>query len=351
MLDYIVVGLGLAGVAFCESLEANGRSFMVVSDTSQTSSIVAAGLYNPVILKRCTMAWNADKQIPLIQPFYAALENKLGVVLDHKLPVHRRFASAEEQNNWFQAADAPGLQPFLSNEIIKNHNPNLEAHFGFGEVLGTGRVATKELITHYTEYLSNKGSIIKDTFIFNALKIEKHFVSYNSLKAKRIIFAEGFGLHKNPFFSYLPLTGTKGELLKIKAPELKTAAIIKSAVFLIPLGGDYYRVGATYKWKDKSNAPTREARSELLEKLQTFVKVDYEVKEHEAGIRPTVTDRRPLVGQHPKYDNLFVLNGLGSRGVMIAPYAARQLFDRIENDKPLNPEMDISRFSKKYLQM
>jgi len=348
MLDYLIVGLGLAGVSFCECLESKGKTFRVINDNSQTSSIVAAGLYNPVILKRFTLAWNAEKQINLVHPFYAALEKKLGVTLDHKLPLLRRFSSAEEQNNWFRAADTARLQNFLSDEVTANNYAKLDAPFGFGEVIGTGRIATGELIKHYSEYLNANGRILQETFIGTRLKIEKNCVIYNSLKAKRIIFAEGFGLSKNSLFDYLPLTGTKGELLKIKAPNLKVDKIIKSAIFLIPLGRDFYRVGATYKWKDKTNIPTAEAKSELLEKLRAFVKADFTVEEHVAGIRPTVTDRRPLVGRHPIYSNLYVLNGMGSRGVMIAPYASRQLFNLIEYDKPLDPELNIARFSAKY---
>ena len=61
-------------------------------------------------------------------------------------------------------------------------------------------------------------------------------------------------------------------------------------------------------------------------------------------MRPTVLDRRPLVGQHSVYKQLFVLNGLGTRGVMIAPYVAKELFDFIEKRAQLNPEINISRF-------
>jgi len=67
-----------------------------------------------------------------------------------------------------------------------------------------------------------------------------------------------------------------------------------------------------------------------------------------AGIRPTVTDRRPLVGQHPKYKNLYVLNGFGSRGVLIAPFASLQLLNSIETGSTIHSEMDISRFTKKH---
>ncbi|MBT8184640.1 MAG: FAD-binding oxidoreductase [Eudoraea sp.] len=348
MLDYLIVGMGLAGVAFSETLETQGRSFMVVSDTSQTSSIVAAGLYNPVILKRFTLAWKADEQMPLVPPFYAALERKLDVKLDYKLPMLRRFASVEEQNNWFTAADKNGLQQFLSTEIQSNKNPALNAPFGYGAVLRTGRIDTAILLKSYTDYLIEKEQFVKETFDYDALEVQPKCITYKSIKAKQIVFCEGYGLKSNPFFNYLPLNGTKGELLTIKARDLKEPNIIKSSVFIIPIGNDLYRVGATYKWKDKTNLPTPEAKSELLEKLETFLRCDYAVADHVAGVRPTVTDRRPLVGQHPKYEHMYLLNGMGSRGVMIAPYVSRQLSDLIRYSKPLQPEIDIARFSAKY---
>ena len=348
MIDYLVVGLGLAGISFCETLERNGKTFKVISDASQQASVVAGGLYNPVILKRFTLAWRADEQLEVAIPFYKSLENKLKTSLDYKLRVLRRFASIEEQNMWFEAADNPGLQSFLSTKLIKNTNPHIDAPLGFGEVLHTGRIDTKALIQHYCEYLKKKKLLSEASFEFNQLTIEDSFISYKGIQAKQLVFATGFGLQQNPYFNYLPLNGTKGELLTIKAPLLKQEHVIKSSVFIIPLGDDLYRIGATYKWQDKTNLPTEAARSELLEKLATFMKCNYEILQHVAGIRPTVADRRPLVGQHPEYKNLFILNGFGSRGVMIAPYASQALFNAVEKGSNLPKDMDVVRFQKRY---
>ncbi|SHG46557.1 NAD(P)/FAD-dependent oxidoreductase [Flagellimonas flava] len=348
MHDYLIVGLGLAGISFCETLEKNGKTFHVISDNSQQSSLVAGGLYNPVILKRFTMAWNAGEQMGGALPFYRQLEQKLEVKLDYKLRVLRRFASIEEQNTWFEAADKPGLDSFLSTDIQQNKNPHLNAQFGFGEVLHTGRIDTAALLSSYTQYLKDKGILTLHPFVFDHFKAFSDHISYNNVKAKRIVFCEGYGLKNNPFFGYLPLNGTKGELLTIKAPDYREENVIKSGVFTIPMGNDMYRVGATYKWKDKTNTPTKEAKSELLEKLKTFLKCDFEVVDHVAGIRPTVVDRRPLVGQHPEHGNLYVLNGFGSRGVLIAPYASEQLYCHIEEGRPLDLEIDCQRFTKKY---
>lgn len=348
MIDYLVVGLGLAGISFCEQLERNKKSYKVFNDGSQTSSLVAGGLYNPVILKRFTLAWNADIQLETAMPFYSQLESKLGVKLDCKIPIYRKFASIEEQNLWFEATDKPRLGKFLSTRIIENDNKSVDAPYGLGEVLHTGRINTKTLVRAYESFLYEKGNLIGKTFDIDALIVEKEHIAYRSLKARKIVFATGFGLISNPYFNYLPLNGNKGELMTIKAPKLKEKNIIKSAVFIIPLGDDLYRVGATYERADKTNSPTNRAKIELLDKLHTFLKCDYDIVDHVAGIRPTVVDRRPLVGLHPKHRNIIVLNGFGSRGVLIAPTVSKQLFNHIEKGEVLPQEIDIKRFSKRF---
>lgn len=72
----------------------------------------------------------------------------------------------------------------------------------------------------------------------------------------------------------------------------------------------------------------------------------FEVVYQSAGIRPTVKDRRPLVGQHSQYKNLYILNGLGTRGVIVAPAISKQLYDLIEQNEPLESEINIARFNK-----
>jgi len=347
--DYLIIGLGLAGLSFCEQLEEDNKTYKVVSDDSQRSSLVAGGLYNPVILKRFSLAWNADIQLQTALPFYKKLEDKFRIQLDHKISVLRRFASIEEQNLWFEAADKPRLNKFLSPKISLDDIEGIDAPYGYGEVKHTGRIDSNKLITTYTSFLEQKGNLIKETFRFNKLKIHSDYVEYNSTKAHKIVFATGFGLRDNPFFNYLPLKGTKGELLTVRIPELELSRIVKSSVFIIPLQNDLFRVGATYNNYDKTNVPTEDAKVELVRKLESFLKCNYEIVDHVAGIRPSVVDRKPIVGRHHVHKHMYVLNGLGSRGVLIAPSIAKQLYEHIENGQPLSEEIDIDRFSKKYL--
>ena len=342
-VDYLIVGSGLAGLMLCEQLRSRGKSFLVVSNTSQQASIVASGLYNPVVLKRFNMAWNADRHVPVALSTYKKLENYLGINVDDQRPIYRIFNSIEEQNNWFLAADKPKLQQFLVPKIIENNNPNVRAPFGYGEVKFTGRVDTKLLLEAYRNDLKSKDLFIEETFDYSALELN-HEVNCKEITAKKLIFAEGFGIKQNPFFNKLPLEGTKGELLVIHAPDLKLDVILKSSVFIIPIGDEQYLVGSTYAWNDYSNKPTESAKNEILEKLQKVISCSYKVVHQRAGIRPTVADRRPLVGQHKVHKNLYVLNGLGSRGVLIAPSVAKDLIAYIEDGVPLPKEIDINRF-------
>jgi glycine/D-amino acid oxidase-like deaminating enzyme len=346
-LDYIIVGLGLAGIAFCEELEVAGKEFIVFEDSSQHSSTVAGGLYNPVILKRFTPVWNADEQLAVALPFYEQLEKKLETQFDEKTPVVRRFSAIEEQNMWFEASDKPKLSKYLDTNLIQNTNEAVNAPFSLGKVKETGKVHTRRLLKTYRSYLDQKNAFRNERFQYDDLQVGNNAITYHNIKAKKIVFCEGFGIKFNPYYDYLPLNGTKGELLYIKAPDLKIDYVLKSSVFLIPQGNDIYTVGATYNWKDKTNNTTEEAKQELLEKLSKLITCDYEVIDQVAGIRPTVIDRRPLVGKHPVHSELVVLNGLGTRGVMIAPTVAKQLYNHLELGEVLPSDIDIKRFEEK----
>jgi len=347
MIDYLIVGCGLAGISFSEIALRNNKSILVIDDNSQVSSRVAGGLYNPVILKRFSEVWKAEEQLNLMEDFYNKIELELKIKVNFKLPILRKFFSIEEQNNWFAASDKPLLAPFLSTKLIFNKFSGIDSPYDYGEVLHTGYVDTALLLDKYHEYLIENNYLLKESFDYSKLIINDDFLEYKNYKAKNIIFAEGFGLHANPFFQDLPLDGTKGELFVIKAPELNLDVIVNTSVFILPMGNGFFKVGATYNWKDKTDLPTEEGKKELVERIKEIINCDFEIVSHFGGVRPTVRDRRPIIGTHNKYTSLHILNGLGTRGVMLGPAMAKDLFYYIENKTALDPVIDIERFYKK----
>lgn len=345
-VDYIIVGFGLAGMAFVKQLEDNNKSFIVFEDASQTSSNVAGGVYNPVILKRFTPVWQGKIQMEMAMPFYQEIEKKLNRKYDYKLATYRVFKSIEEQNNWFSASDKPLLAPYMDDRIINKTFNGVIADSGYGKLNHTGRIDVKALLADYRNHLIENSSILFESFVYDLIKFETNLVSYKNFKAKKIIFCEGYGMHKNPFFNSLPMNEAKGELITIYAPELEVDFLVKAAVFVLPLENHYFKVGATFNWSDKTLETTEEGRKELVDKLETFITCPYEIVEQSAGIRPTVKDRRPLVGVHKQHAQLAILNGLGTRGVMIAPKVAKELYLNLEEGIPLDPESDIIRFER-----
>lgn len=346
MFDFIVVGAGLAGVSFCNVLEKHKKSFCLISDNSQIASLVAGGVYNPVVLKRFTPVWKAQEQMRILHSFYNEIEEKIHKKIDIKIPILRKFASVEEQNNWFSASDKEALSAYLSSEIISPKNKYIKAPFGFGKVLKTGRLDVKTYLQECISRWKDENVFHQRTFNYAELKIEVDKVNYQTVLAKNIVFCEGYGVVKNPFFNYLPMKPCKGETLTFYAPDLKLEEIVKSDGVILPLGDGFYKIGATYQWNDLSDTITESAKNELLEKLNKLISCEYEVTEQEASVRPTVSDRRPLLGKHPDYGNVWILNGLGTRGVMNAPFLAEKLYEAVYENKLIDKEMDIERYRK-----
>jgi glycine/D-amino acid oxidase-like deaminating enzyme len=199
----------------------------------------------------------------------------------------------------------------------------------------------------YKDFLISNNLFQEESFDYNELITESDTIIYKDIKARHIIFAEGFGVHSNPYFNDLPLDGTKGELFTIKAPDLDLDVIVNTSVFILPIGNDLYKVGATYNWKDKTDLPTEEGKVELVARIKEIISCDFEIVSHFAGVRPTVKDRRPLIGTHPKHPSVHILNGLGTRGVMLGPAMAKVLYDSIEHQIPLDKEINIDRFLSK----
>lgn len=343
-VDYIIVGFGLAGLAFAEELSRQNKTFIIYEDNSQNSSLVAGGMYNPVILKRFTPVWNAADQLKVALHFYEKLEKKLDHVYDYKIDIYRIFKSIEEQNNWFIACDKILLQDYMDPNLVLNNNDCIHAPFSYGKLNNTGRIDVNNLISDYRALMVRNNFLKEEKFEHHKIKLTNDFIDYEGVRAGRIMFCEGYGIKQNPFFNKLPMKEAKGELITIFAPSLKIDYLVKGAVFVMPLGNDLYKVGATFNWKDKSNVPTSEGKNELVKKLNSFIKCVYDIVDHSAGIRPAIVDRRPLLGVHNKDNRLAVLNGLGTRGVMIAPLMAKKLYQHIENNIPLDKEISIERF-------
>lgn len=344
-VDYIIVGQGLAGTVLSFQLRQLGKSVYIIDKEREfTSSKVAPGAYNPMVLKRFTPCWRIEEQLDPLYSFIGRFESAYNTIIHQPLELWRKFQSIQEQNLWMEKSEKSRLKPFMNPNFKFNPYNGLIADYGFGEVNHAGRVNLPKMIATFREDLKSADCILDEDFDYSALKHSDNFVEYKSVSAKKIIFCEGHRMMNNPHFNYLPLMRTKGELITVRLKGLEVSELVKSNISILPLGDDVYKVGATFNWDDKDEVCTTLAKEELLAKLKTLVNVEPEIVAHEAGLRPTVKDRRALLGAHPQNENLIIFNGLGTRGLLTSPYLSTQLINYLEEGMELDPEVDIKRY-------
>lgn len=346
MLDYLIIGQGLAGSCLAHRLFKENKSYKIIDIVSNSASFVSSGMYNPVVLKRFTPVWNAEIEIDKLLKEFKDFEILLKVKLIYNSDLYRIFANEDEVSTWKKKSERnENLKPFLDPEIYGSVNPNIIANFGMGKVYKSGKIFVRELLREFRKFLLKDNRLIDDIFDFNHLNKEINYYEYKGIKTKKIVFCDGYSLKYNPYFNYLPMEGVKGETMVIHANGLGLTDIVKSKVFIMPMDKDYYYIGATYHYREVNDEISEEGQNELINSLNKFLNIDYKIVKKFAGIRPTVVDRRPLLGEHPEFKNMFIFNGLGSRGVMLAPTMAEELYHFMENSKELLSEVSIKRFN------
>lgn len=344
-VDQLIVGGGLAGLLLAYELINKGQKVKILQAPNlPSSSRVAAGTWNPVAFKQFCLSWRAEEMLAKMEDTYPQLENLLAKKFYHKIKVKKIITEANELNHWNKQAGTAEMGAFLNAEmeIFRKDQGYL------AEVKGCGRVDLPVLLDNLQQHFEQKNVLNYSSFDYSLLQGEEVGWRYQNIIAKQVIFCEGSFVKNNPYFSWLPLKPAKGDVLTIFATTFSIDYVLKKNIFVLPLGNGYYQVGATYDWEDLTWEPSEKAKNTLVEKLKGLIQEPFEVVGQQAGIRPAAADRRPLIGEHPQNKGLFTFNGLGAKGVFLAPLLAKELSEHLTEQKALHPETDIKRVVGKY---
>lgn len=344
-IDYIVVGQGIAGTMVCHELSKANKSFIVVDKGHQrAASRVAAGLINPLTGRRYVKSWMIDDLIPKAISSYRELENLLKIKVVYEQSIIRVLYEDQHVKAWNKRLSNPEYQQYI------NPNPDLGGYKNtkinidrFCELKKSFRIDLPMLTNQYRNHLIQKNLLIEQDFDHSALIISDH-IRYNGITANAIIFAEGYNALSNPLFNYLPLNPSKGESIIYKLSNLKFNKILRHKFFVVPLQDGNYWSGGGYKWTTDHTISDKTFFDNWTSFVESFVGKIQKIESHEAAIRPTVVDRRPLIGAHPQYNNVFIFNGLGTKGASLAPYWAKTIVDLVVIQKTMIEDVDILRF-------
>ena len=337
-VDYIIVGDGYAALFFAHQLIKNNKSFYLFSEGKKSASFVSAGIINPAVLKRFTTFWLAQEQIDSLKKTLSEIEGYTHKNYLIEKPILRVFHDEKEKELWLKKSNEIS---FLSNDFIKINS--IKNPFGCGKVNHSARLNVRDFFTDLMNYLEQNSHLIKEKFDYNLVKTENS--TYKDIQFKNIIFAEGMAVKENPYFSEIPVEANKGHHLEVKISEkIEDDFTIKKKHFIFPLNENTYYYGGTYDREQTHHKIDDSAVEKLTNALAEFYPNDFEVTQVKFGFRPTVKDRRPIVGAHSEFKNFYVFNGLGARGILNGNYFAINLYNHLENGEEIHPEVDLKRF-------
>lgn len=327
-VNCLIVGSGLAGVTIAWKLYQKNISFHIISNPHlSSSSIIAPGIINPIVFKRMIPSWNITELLSISQSFYRNIEQTLQQKIFENIQIAHCLHSDDDEKLW---KEKHFFYPQFIGEITTlNDLPikNIKQNFKCGMVLNAARLKVSEYIYYSLNYFKNINAYSEEKFYHENLLINEKILEYNQIIAEKIIFCEGYQLQHNPFFQHISLKPAKGELVEISTPHpiMPENIVLHYHLNIIPNSPNKYLIGSNYEWQNIDEYPTQNIREKFLSVFDSLFDVSYDVIGHYAGVRPASLDRRPIIQQHPEFSNLFTINGFGTKGVMLAPYAADEL--------------------------
>ncbi|MBK9337772.1 MAG: FAD-binding oxidoreductase [Lewinellaceae bacterium] len=337
----LVVGQGIAGTVLAWTLRRRGADVRVSdADFPHRSSSIAAGIINPVTGKRYVKTWRYDDFSPFAKTTYQAMEAEWGVPLWHDQTILRLLETPQAANDWSARMADPDYAGLLGERPDAGPwSDLLVPGDAVGEIRGAARVDFGALMQAFRTETQSAG-------IFLSQKITPDDTTQAFRDYDCVVFCEGYRGSQNPFFPDLPWQLAKGEAMLLRLLHPQAALIremIKKTLLLAPLGNGLFWAGASYNWAFEDNGPTGNEQGFLEERLVRFLRAPYEIVQRMGGVRPTVRDRRPFLGVSPTDSNVFIFNGLGTKGALLAPFWAAHLADHLLEGRALERAVDVRR--------
>ncbi len=321
-----IVGMGLAGALSAWEFIKRGVHVTARDDSDgDTSSMVAAGMITPITGQRLKPTWRGEELMNHARRTYGEIEQSFGIKLQRNWTLRRVFRDASMQE-WFRKRfDSGEFDAYNVEEIPSGINDGVRYPFGG---MTHGNVVTIDI-----------------PLLLRTMRAAVEFSPVVS-SSSAIIDCTGYRALGDPLWSWLPIEPSKGEILDVRIPGLELNEILTNGTWILPTGGDCYRVGATHDWDDHDPAPTVLAREELLSAVRRMIDREVIVDGHRAAIRPSTQFKRPLVGAHPSAPGRYTLNGLGTKGALQGPWAAAQLAACVLDGSIPDEEIHIQRWWK-----
>ncbi|MDF1813494.1 MAG: FAD-dependent oxidoreductase [Verrucomicrobiales bacterium] len=347
-IDHLIVGQGLAGSLLAWHLLAKGRRILVVDrDEAVTSSKVAAGLATPLPGMQFSLPDGFEETLDFAKKTYWDIEETIGRQFFHHCRIVRLFAGDKEFAKWNQRLSNPErTERYREFHDSLQINENwFHAENGGIELKKGGWLNVADFVEalriHLLERLAYAIGKVDSREIQN---LPDGGVKWKNITAGNIIFCEGWRATENHYFEAIPMNSARGDILRCRCETIKDEQrIINRHGWLLPLGHGEFRAGASYDHDFQDTAPTEAGRKIVEEKIKGILLPEYEVMSHASAVQPIIQRSRVFMGRHPEFPDIVYFNGLGSKGVINAPFQTHALVEHLTESKPLQESVDIQR--------
>jgi glycine/D-amino acid oxidase-like deaminating enzyme len=352
--DVAIIGAGIAGLSIADELLNRGLSVSIFDKSTPGSGSSGAPLVliNPATGRRARMVSHAEDCLSLISDLMQRVESFSGITFYKKTGILRP-ALTEELAEDFRRS--PEKYDWPDSTWISWMDKECFEHYG-GLFLPNGYTVDAPLyIKHLADYLISCG--LNATFRTSVSVSQSSDNSYtvslsdgSILEADQIVYATGSSVQDDPTWNFLPFKTTKGQLLDL---EFKSALSIDHSISsmgylaYLPSQPNRLVVGSTYEHSYRNLDTDSDGKSYLYDKLDRTLP-NLRDKPHNvsmwSGERVSTKDHKPAIGAHPSLNGLYLLSGLGSKGMIQGRYLAQQLAELMVDNKPVENKFNLNRF-------
>ena len=342
----VIVGAGLAGA--CAALVLSRTRRVVVLDPeppASGASGAAAGLVNPFMGRNAHPAWRAGEALDAL----AELADEADGVVYSRSGLLRPAASPAQAEHFRAQVAHAGLRWRPAAEAAERWAAVAAPH-GLLEVERGGSVDIEAFVQAALRRVRARGSEVRRERLVRWRPGSSGVIAItdrDAIPARALVLAPGDGARHLPPLSTLPLHRVKGQLVRLERPPTlpSTHPPVSGASYLVPRP-DGVIAGSTFEHAFRSVAPDPDRDAGLLEAAVALMPGlrQARVLERRAGVRltvpTTVSPRRlPLAGVLPQHPGVWVLAGLGAKGLLTAPLIARWLPAALDGHRPLPLEL------------
>ena len=326
--DLLIVGQGVAGTLLGWQLERAGIAFEIADvGHAHAASRAAAGIINPITGRRLVPSWRVQTLLPMARETYRALEAELGETVWHELRIRRLFADDRERRAFSEKHARGELAPFVVS------------HDAAGcWIEGAARVDLTRLLRAARARWKAQG-ILREDRGSSAKESGAHALVIDCTGAAAASETGGA-------WAFVPWEFSKGEMLELEVAGLDRGVVLNRRHWILPVGDGKAWIGATHEPGCRDAEPSEAGRAMLERSARELLgERPFLVAGHRAGVRVTLQDKRPVAGRHPERRELGLVNALGAKGALLAPFLARQWVEHLTRGAGFDAEVDVARFA------